>query len=120
MTATIWHNPNCSTSRHVLGLLTERGPAPKVVEYLKTPPSAAEIGRVLELMGAEPDAILRLRNAPENALAAWSAAKTRKAQVAALAAHPILIERPVVISGKKAALVRPKAEADVILKALGI
>lgn len=120
MTPTIWHNPSCSTSRHVLGLLAERGAEPKIVEYLKTPPSAAEIGRALEMIGAEPDAIVRLRNAPDEALAAWRAAKTRKAQVATLAAHPILIERPIVIAGKKAALVRPKADAEAILDKIGL
>jgi arsenate reductase len=120
MTPTIWHNPNCSTSRHVLALLTERGQTPIVVEYLKAPPNLAEIERVLGLMAAEPEDIVRTRNTPEPAAAAWDAAKTRKQRIAALAAHPILIERPVVIAGPKAALVRPKAEADEILTKLGL
>jgi arsenate reductase len=120
MSLTIWHNPGCSTSRHVLTLMNERGLAPHIVEYMRTPPSAAEIGRVLGLMGAAPEAILRSRNAPPEAMAAWTAAKTDKARIAALAAHPILIERPVLIADGKAALVRPKAEAEAILARLGL
>ena len=120
MSVTIYHNPNCSSSRHALGLLKERGAEPKVVEYLKTPPSAAEIKRLLTKMGAEPDAILRARNAPEDAMAAWEKAGSKADKIAALAAHPILIERPIVVAGEKAALVRPKAEAESILDSIGV
>jgi len=120
MSLTIYHNPGCSTSRHVLGLLQERGRAPTIVEYLKAPPSPADLARTLARMGAEPDAILRTRNAPEAAMAAWSKASTKKAKLDALAAHPVLIERPIVIAGEKAALVRPKAEAEAILAGLGL
>jgi arsenate reductase len=116
---TIFHNPACSTSRHALALLQERGRAPRIVEYLKTPPSEAELEAVLTKMKAEPDAILRTRNAPEKALKAWENAKSRKAKIAALHAHPVLIERPIVVAGSKAALVRPKADAEAILDALG-
>lgn len=119
MRVTIYHNPKCSTSRHALELLEARGVATNVVEYLRDPPSAADIEAILAKMKAEPDAILRTRNAPEDALAAWQAANTRKAKIAALAAHPILIERPVVVAGRKAALIRPKAEAEAILESLG-
>jgi arsenate reductase len=120
MSLTIWHNPACSTSRHALALLNERGLAPEIVRYLNAPPSEAEIARVLGLLGAKPEAILRRKNAPEDALAAWSAAKTDKARIAALHAHPILIERPIVIAGGGAALVRPKTEAETILAKLGL
>ena len=119
MSLTIFHNPGCSTSREALALLKARGRSPKVVEYLKTPPSAAELAGVLAKMGAEPDAILRRKGAPEEALAAWEKAMTDKAKLAALSAHPILIERPIVIAGARAALIRPKAEAAAILDRIG-
>ncbi|MGD2133164.1 MAG: ArsC/Spx/MgsR family protein, partial [Maricaulaceae bacterium] len=113
-------NPKCSTSRHALELLEARGANVEVVEYLKTPPSPAHLTAILKKMGAGPDAILRTRNAPEDALAAWEAASTKSAKIAALSAHPILIERPIVVAGEKAALIRPKAEAEEILSALGV
>jgi arsenate reductase len=119
MSFTIYHNPACSTSRHALAVLQERGRAPRIVEYLKTPPTPAELEAVLAKMKAEPDAILRARNAPEDAMKAWSKAKTRKEKIVVLNAHPILIERPIVVSGTKAALVRPKADAEAILANIG-
>ncbi len=120
MSLTIWHNPGCSTSRHVLALLDARGHAPTIVEYLKTPPSTAQIGRVLKLMGAGPEAILRTRSAPPEAMAAWAGATTARAKIAALAAYPILIERPIVITEDQAALARPKAHAEDILDGLSL
>lgn len=119
MSLTIFHNPACSTSRHVLSLLRDRGRSPRVVAYLEDPPSPAELAAVLARMKAEPDAILRVRDAPEKALAAWKKAGSRKSKLAVLSAHPILIERPIVIVGAKAALVRPKADAEAILASLG-
>jgi arsenate reductase len=120
MATTIWHNPRCSTSRGALELLAERGHAPQIREYLKDPPDAPEIARVLKLMKAAPDAIVRLKDAPPEAAKAWAAAKTDAQKIAALAAHPILIERPIVISGRKAALIRPKAEAETKLASIGL
>lgn len=120
MSTTIWHNPRCSTSRGALELLTARGHAPRVRDYLNDPPDAAEIARVLKLMKAEPDAIVRLKDAPTDAAKAWTTAKTEPQKIAALAAHPILIERPIVIAGRKAALIRPKAEAEARLAAIGL
>jgi arsenate reductase len=120
MRPTIWHNPRCTTSRHALDLLVERGHEPLVIAYLTTPPSTAEIDQALKRMRAAPDAIVRLKGAPEDAAAAWAAAGSDARRLAALAAHPILIERPIVIAGRKAALVRPKAQAEAILVALGL
>lgn len=120
MATTIWHNPRCGTSRNALALLTERGHDPAVREYLKDTPTASEIAAVLKLMKAGPDTIVRLNDAPPGAAAAWAKAKTDAQKVAALASNPILIQRPVVIAGRKAALVRPKAEAETILSAIGL
>ena len=64
MTVTIYHNPRCSKSRQTLQLLTEQGAAPEVVEYLKTPPDAAELGRLLDLLGLEPRQLMRRMRRP--------------------------------------------------------
>lgn len=120
MAVVIWHNPKCSTSRAVLEALEARGAKPKVVEYLKDTPSAAVIGETLAKMGAGPEALLRTRNAPDDALSAWEKANGAAARIKALTTHPILIERPLVIAGRKAALVRPKAELEAILDRLGV
>jgi arsenate reductase len=120
MATTIWHNPRCSTSRGALELLVARGREPRVRLYLEDAPDAAEIARVLKLMKAAPDAIVRLKDAPTDAAKAWTRAKNDAGKIAALAAHPILIERPIVIAGRKAALIRPKAEAEARLALIGL
>jgi len=120
MTPTILHNPKCSTSRHALELLTARGHEPKIVLYLKDGLSADELDDIVSKMGVQPDAIMRERGSDEAAMARWGGASSRAAQLKALTDHPILIERPIVISGAKAAMVRPKADAESILDALGL
>jgi arsenate reductase len=59
MAITVYHNPRCAKSHQALALLRERGVEPNIVEYLKTPPSAAELGRILKMLGIEPRALLR-------------------------------------------------------------
>lgn len=106
MALTIWHNPNCSTSRKVLGWLKDKGLKPVVVEYLKTPPSAAEIKRVLGLMKAKPHDILRRKGDAHEALG--DAGKlSGDALIKKMVEQPVLIERPIVITGKAAVLCRP-------------
>jgi arsenate reductase len=107
MKVTIWHNPRCSTSRRTLDLLRERGIEPEVVEYLKTPPTAEEIQEVLTRLGKRPREILRKKE-PAYAEQGLGEPDVTDAQlVAAMARTPILIERPIVLAGKKAALGRP-------------
>ena len=111
MKATIYHNPRCGKSRAALKLLTDRGVSPEIIEYLKTPPSAAELKRVLRLMGLSPRELMR-RKEPAYAKLRLDRADLSDAElVAAMVKEPILIERPiVVVDGKgaaKAALGRP-------------
>ena len=115
MTVTIWHNPRCSKSRQTLALLENKGLAPRVVPYLDTPPDAAEIDRVLGLLGLEPRALMRRREPEYAALGLDDPALDRAALIAAMVQTPRLIERPVVIAGDKAALGRPPEDVLKIL-----
>ena len=101
---TLWHNPRCSKSRETLALLQQRGVEPVIVEYLKTPPSAAELDRVLNLLGREPRELMRQG---EEAYAGVPAGADRAALIRYMVEHPKLLERPVFIHGKKAAVGRP-------------
>jgi len=104
---TIWHNPRCSKSRATLALLQERDIEIHVVEYLETPPKPAEIERVLDLLGLEARRLMRHSEAEHMTAHADEPALTRKELVALIHANPILIERPVVITGDQARIGRP-------------
>jgi arsenate reductase (glutaredoxin) len=104
---TIWHNPKCATSRKVLELIRAQGIEPVVVEYLKAPPNAAEIRAVLKHMGIAPRGLLRRRGTPYDELGLDSPKWADADLIAAMAKHPILIERPVVQTRKGARLCRP-------------
>jgi arsenate reductase len=104
---TIYHNPGCSTSRKVLGMLRQSGTEPKVIEYLKTPPSRAELKNLLKQMGLTPRQLLRRRGTPYDELGLSDAARTDEQLIDAIVAHPILMERPVVVSDKGVRLCRP-------------
>lgn len=115
MDVTIYHNPRCSKSRATLKLLGERKIAPRIVEYLKTPPDAATLDGLLARLGLEPRDLMRRQEAPyrENGLADESLG--RDALIAAMVADPILIERPIVVAGGKAAIGRPpEAVLDIL------
>lgn len=104
--ATIYHNPACSKSRGALALLREAGVEPTVVEYLKTPPSEAVIRELLRKLGIAPRDLLRKGDLYKE-LDLGSPAKSDDEIVAAMAAHPALIERPVVVTAKGAKVCRP-------------
>lgn len=104
---TIWHNPRCGKSRDTLALLREKGVSPDVREYLKQPPSKKEIETLLDQLGVEPRALVRDGEAEFKATGKKAAALTRKDAVELIAKHPILLQRPVVVSGDKAAIGRP-------------
>jgi arsenate reductase (glutaredoxin) len=106
MAVTIWHNPNCSTSRKVLGWLKDKGIKPSIVEYLKAPPSAAEMKRVLATMKAKPHDILRRKGDAYEALGDPSKLSA-DALIKKMTEEPALIERPIVITDKGAVLCRP-------------
>ncbi|MGF1642267.1 MAG: arsenate reductase (glutaredoxin) [Thiotrichales bacterium] len=106
-TTLIFHNPRCSKSRMALELLRGRGIEPTVIEYLKTPPSREELGRVLALLGMEPRALMRRKEDEYLALNLDNPDLTRDELIDAMLSHPRLIERPIVIAGGKAILGRP-------------
>ena len=107
MAVTIYHNPRCSKSRATLKLLEERGVAPDIVEYLKTPPDAATLDGLLARLGMEPRDLMRRKEAAYRENGLDDSGLGRDALIAAMVANPILIERPIVVSGDKAALGRP-------------
>lgn len=105
MPLVIYHNPRCSKSRQTLDLLTAKGHKPTVIEYLKRPPSAAELTRIIKMLGVSARDILR--KAEANDAAVNPDAMTEKELIEAMARNPIVIERPIVVNGGKAALGRP-------------
>ena len=110
----IWHNPRCSKSRQTLELLRENGIEPEIVEYLKTPPSAAEIATVIKQLNIEPRGLMRTGESIYKELGLASEGDG-KALIAAMAGNPVLIERPVVLHKGKAALGRPPEDVLEIL-----
>ena len=115
MTVTIWHNPKCATSRKVLGLIRAKGIEPKIVEYLKDPPSTGEIKAALKEMGIGPRALLRRRGTPYDDLGLDKPKWTDPELIAAMVRHPLLIERPVVRTIKGTRLCRPAERLEEIL-----
>ena len=104
---TIWHNPRCSKSRQTLQLIRDRGIEPIVVEYLKTPPSEAELIDALKALGFAPRALMRKNEAPYSELALGDEGLSDADLVAAMVGNPVLIERPVVFRDKRAVVGRP-------------
>lgn len=104
---TIWHNPRCGKSRQTLELLRKKGVEPTIREYLKQPPSKAEVEKLLDMVGGDPGALIRDGEPEFKALNKKKADLTRGDVVKAVAAHPILLQRPIVVSGKRAAVGRP-------------
>lgn len=102
----IYHNPRCTKSRQTLNLLREHGVEPAVIEYLKAPPSKAKIKELITALGIEPHALLRTK---EEAYGRRGLSKQSSSDVIAeaIAAEPILLERPIVVVGAKAAIGRP-------------
>lgn len=107
MTITILHNPRCSKSRQALALLNDKGVEPQIVEYLETPPSAEELKAILEKLGLGPRDIIRKGEKIFKQLELGDASLSDTALITAMVEHPILIERPIVVNGEKAALGRP-------------
>lgn len=115
MTVTIYHNPRCSKSRQTLALLEERGIAPRIVDYLKSPPSAAELKTILGKLGLGPRDLLRQGEPRYAELGLKERKLDDAALIALMVANPILIERPIVVSGSKAAIGRPPEKVLAIL-----
>lgn len=115
MTVTIWHNPRCSKSRQTLELIRAKGIEPRIVEYLKTPPDREELRRILAALGIAPRDLLRRGEPAYKARGLADPALTDDDIVDAMVAEPVLIERPVVIGGKGAAIGRPPRAVLAIL-----
>lgn len=112
---TIYHNPRCSKSRATLELLKARGFAPRIIDYLQTPPTAAELESVLRMLDAEPRDIMRTDEAEYAALGLDDSKPTRRQLIDAIVAHPRLLQRPIVVAGAKAAIGRPPEAVLAIL-----
>ncbi|EHB58278.1 arsenate reductase [Mycolicibacterium rhodesiae JS60] len=113
MSSTIYHNPRCSTSRKTLDLLRDNGIEPKVVEYLKTPPSRAEIAKLIADAGIDVRTAVRKRESLYTELNLADASDDELLD--AMAANPILIERPFVVTPKGTRLARPIESVHEIL-----
>lgn len=116
MTVTIWHNPRCSKSRQTLELLNKEGLEPTIREYLKRPPSKAEVEKLIDMVGGNPGELLRDGEAEFKALGKTKAEMSKADVAKAIAAHPILLQRPIVVAGKKAAIGRPPEAVLPLLK----
>jgi len=110
----IYHNPKCTKSRETLALLRDNGVEPEIVEYLKAPPSAADVEDLLDKLKVEPHAVLRTKEEPYKRLK-LSPKSSRAAVAKAIAEEPILLERPIVVVGKRAAIGRPPENVLAIL-----
>jgi arsenate reductase len=111
----IYHNPSCGTSRNTLGLIRNSGEEPTVIEYLKTPPSRDQLVSLIERMGISPRDLLRRKGTPYDELRLDDPNLSDDALVDAMMAHPILINRPIVVTPIGAKLCRP---SEVVLDIL--
>jgi arsenate reductase (glutaredoxin) len=115
MSITIFHNPNCGTSRNTLQAIRDAGHEPEIVEYLKMPLDAGDIRALLAKLGAGPRDILRRRGTPYDELGLDDPKWTDDQLVDFMAAHPILIERPIVVTDNGARLCRPSETVQELL-----
>lgn len=113
---TIYHNARCSKSRCTLDILEEKGQKPKVIFYLETPPSQADIKDLLKQLGISARDLLRKGEDEYKALGLDNPQLTDDDLIAAMAAHPRLIERPIVSDGKRAVIGRPPEKVLELLK----
>ena len=107
MDIVIYHNPNCGTSRNTLAMIRNAGVEPHVVEYLKTPPNRAMLTGLLARMGIAPRALLREKGTPYAELRLGDLSLSDDQLLDAMLSHPILINRPIVVSPKGVRLCRP-------------
>ena len=110
MTITIYHNPACGTSRNTLAMIRNAGIEPHVVEYLKTPPSREMLTQLIQRMGISVRALLREKGTPYAELGLSDPALTDDQFLDAIMAHPILINRPIVVTPKGVKLCRPSED----------
>ncbi|MBI5262236.1 MAG: arsenate reductase (glutaredoxin) [Bradyrhizobium sp.] len=107
MTVTIYHNPSCGTSRNTLAMIRRSGVEPEVIEYLKHPPSRARLVELIKAMGVSVRELLREKGTPYAELGLADPKWTDDELIDFMLAHPILINRPIVVTPKGARLCRP-------------
>jgi len=107
MKAICYHNPRCGKSRQTLQLLKDQGVAVEVIEYLKTPPTAEVLDQLLQMLAMQPRELMRKKEAVYKDLDLGHSELNKQALIEAMIANPILIERPIVVVGDKAAIGRP-------------
>jgi arsenate reductase (glutaredoxin) len=112
---TIYHNPDCGTSRNVLARIRHAGEEPRIVEYLKTPPTRDELVDLLRQMAIAPRHLLRRKGAPYDELGLGDRRWTDNQLIDLMLQHPILINRPIVVTEKGVRLCRP---AETVLEIL--
>ncbi|WP_417394517.1 arsenate reductase (glutaredoxin) [Gimesia chilikensis] len=111
----IYHNPRCGKSRQTLALIEEAGIDPEVIEYLKTPPTAEELDAILKKLKMEPQELMRKGEAIYKELNLAERELSRDEAIAVMLEHPKLIERPIVVQGRKAVLGRPPENVKELL-----
>ena len=112
---TLYHNPRCSKSRKTLQLLQEKGYEPEIIHYLKTPPNREKLAEILLLLNMKPRDLMRKKEQAYNENRLNDPGLSHAELIDAMVHHPILIERPIVLANKKAALGRPPANVFTIL-----
>jgi arsenate reductase len=110
MTITIYHNPDCGTSRNTLAMIRQSGEEPEIIEYLKSPPARGTLIALLTAMGITPRALLREKGTPYAALDLANPKWSDDELIDFMMAHPILINRPIVVSPKGVKLCRPSEQ----------
>jgi arsenate reductase (glutaredoxin) len=115
MMVTIYHNPDCGTSRNTLAMIRQSGVEPEVIEYLKQPPSRAKLVHLIEAMAMSPRDLLRKKGTPYQELGLGDLKWTADELIDFMLAHPILINRPIVVAAKGVKLCRPsEAVLDIL------
>lgn len=107
MSVIIYHNPACGTSRNTLAMVRASGVEPEVIEYLKTPPSRARLIELIAAMGGDARALIREKGTPYEELGLANPDLSQDALIDAMLQHPILINRPIVVTAKGVKLCRP-------------
>jgi len=115
MSITIYHNPACGTSRNTLAMIRQSGTEPRVIEYLKAPPTRQELERLIRKMGITPRALLREKGTPYKELGLDDPKWSDEELIGFMLAHPILINRPIVVTERGVRLCRPsEAVLDIL------
>jgi arsenate reductase (glutaredoxin) len=115
MAVTIYHNPSCGTSRNTLAMIRQSGEEPEIIEYLKTPPTPERLIELLRAMSMRPRELLRRKGTPYDELGLDDPKWTDDELIALMLEHPILIDRPIVVTGHGVRLCRP---SEVVLEIL--